>query len=172
MAFRLARTIHFRNVASSGLDNEADHPGREDTASRTAMGRTHLFYRNERFSDSPPRFIRWMWDPRTGDALLGTAGRHADILRRYTQTLKEKTRRPAPFPLWLRGFWFPVTNELVMRPFNVAAIGREGDRAFSDRMQRHVKRLIEKQLERKIPRGRFLMNADNAWLTDRYGGRW
>jgi hypothetical protein len=153
-AGRFSTRFKIRNIGSSGLEFPCDR---------------HPFLRDERYGDDPPRVIRWMWHPRTGDALLGVFGRHADILRRFGM---KSRRRMAPFSHWLRGFYFPRTGELVMRPFDVSAIGCDGDWKLSDRMQRHVQRLIERQLGRKITKRRFHMNVDNEWLTRRYGGRW
>jgi hypothetical protein len=159
----------FRNVESSGLELDSDYPGTVNGERRATLARCHPFFRNERFRDEPPRVIRWMWHPPTGDALLGTGDRHADILHRYQRKAR---RKMVLFALWLRGFFFPRTGELVMRPFNVAAANRDGDWAYSDRMQRHVRRLVERQLERRIPERRFHMNATNQWLAHEYGGRW
>jgi hypothetical protein len=167
-ADRFSPKMVFLNVDSSGLETESDYPGRENAGHRAALATRHPFFRNERFRDEPPRVIRFLWNPQSGDALLGASGRHADVLRRYAG----KKRRVTPFREWLRGFYFPRTGKLVARPFDVAAIGRDGDWAFSDRMQRHVRRIVERQLKRKIPNVKFHMNVDNEWLTSQYGGRW
>lgn len=168
-ADRFSSRFRILNVGDSGLEVESDHPDREHAGRRAVLATRHPFDRNERFADEPPRVIRWMWNPFTGDALMCASGRHADILRRFRAMAR---RRSAPFGEWLRGFWFPRTKELVMRPYDVDAIGWDDDWTYSDRMQRRVKELIEKQLKRKIPAKRFFMNVTNEWLSAQYGGRW
>lgn len=67
---------------------------------------------------NPPASFRWMWNPETGQVLLhwGTSSagamQHALMLRNH-----EKSKGKISFDKWLRGYYIPGKQLVLMRPY-------------------------------------------------------
>jgi len=186
--FPFSNDVNFANLNSSGLmiEHGVDTPAEKDK-----LLKTHPFLRPDSNGRLPP-YMRWMWNPRTGEMLINTgAGMHADMLANYNRKQKEAGKPISDFNSWLRGFYVPKTNDFAVRPYYMAqerlpfAVQRQQDYApgltieeqsVNDDMQHRIKSLVEKGMGKPIPKKNFHTNVDNQWLADNYsdigGTRW
>lgn len=151
-----------KHVHARGFVGEEDI---DDTKALRRLKQTHPFKRQEFSTKEPPEIIRWMWNPRTGE-MISSAGRateHALILKNYESALKRSGKKADKYGIWIRGFYFPRTNELAMRPYDVSVLEpspvRDPEHAetfyreaglYSTEVQKRLKALLEKQMRSKF----------------------
>ena len=175
--FPLAKQIDYRML--SGLQEESDAYDKE---LNQQIRKTHPFNRPDYAGVQKPSVIRWMWNPKSGEMLMDSSQMHAIMHGVYMNTLRGKGKSTADFDLWLRGFYFPGTRELAIRPFNLEALFpksqyaseddeaeyREAAAEFSDRMQEYLRGMLEKEIGKKFKK--FHKNVDNQYLADKFRG--
>jgi hypothetical protein len=109
------------------------------------------------------------------------------MLSNYSRSKKKNV--VAPYDMWIRGFYFPQTHELAMRPFDMDAFRPKSEFAIrtpedeelyyqmakkeSDLIQSRISKLLERQLGKfkKVHR-----DVGNEYLKDHFqgvgGSRW
>lgn len=129
LADEIRNEIKYRNIdtgdpafdMSSGLATPAVSPDKPATG--------HPFHRPKAFGQGSPSFIRFMWDPWTGEMLLtgDEAVDHSGMLANYKHKQKKRGREVTPFDGWIRGYYKPETGQVMLRPWDWKAAGQEGD---------------------------------------------
>jgi len=182
------------HVHSAGFTEEEDVE--DDPKALRKLRKTHPFMRDERMEWKPPEVIRWMWNPQTGE-MISKAGRtteHALILKGFEDALKRRGKKrnfnapPHNYGFWIRGFYFPRTNELAMRPYDIsvlepsALLMRDPDNEekflreaglYSTEVQRRLKELLEKQMRRKFKKVYYDVGTEDlrqhfGYIRDRW----
>jgi len=129
LADEIRNEIKYRNIdtgdpafdMSSGLATPAVSPDKPATG--------HPFHRPKAFGQGSPSFIRFMWDPWTGEMLLtgDEAVDHSGLLANYKHKQKKRGREVTPFDGWIRGYYKPETGQVMLRPWDWKPAGQEGD---------------------------------------------
>jgi hypothetical protein len=187
--FPLAENIDYKHIG--GMEREEKSYTEKQNEK---IRKTHPFNRNEYARGTPPSLIRWMWHPKTGEMLVdsGAGMYHAIMHGNYSDEIQEKgiQHTMAGFDEWLRGFYFPATRELAIRPYSLESLFprsqfvirdeeddakyRAAAQEFADRMQYHVKEMLEREIGKKFKK--FHMNVDNQYMADNFknqgGERW
>ena len=170
-----------KNVDVQGAQEEGDI---EDEKERKKFLKTHPLRRKERFGEDVPSIIRWLWNPRTGEMIssVGRATEHALMLSNYKRRRGRKGGVD-PYDMWIRGFYFPQTHELAMRPFAMDVFKPKSEFAIrtpedeqlyyqmakreSDLIQDRIAQILEKQLGKfkKVHR-----DVGDEYLRDHFQG--
>jgi hypothetical protein len=179
--FDLAPRIDFKELDKSGIQTEEDVFDHQ----RQKVTMTHPFHRPLRNGDNP-RYIRWMWNPVTGEMLTNTgSGQHAEMhfnWKRRQQETGQLHPAAAQFDSWLRGFYIPggkdpktkkkVGPQVGIRPYQWGdgkpedAYSKQVEHAYNrqnDRVQRHFMEMMKRDMGKKVE---FVPNVHNEWLQD------
>jgi hypothetical protein len=128
------------------------------------------------------------------DRRVDLTGRKEDRARpdpfNYKGSLGKQKSQVHPYHMWLRGFYFPKTHELAMRPFAPEGLAPKGqDMSFGDDegekefqsavwdfsrdIQQRLKDVLEKQFKKKFKNVHY--DVDNYYMDKNFGGageRW
>ena len=127
----------------------------------------HPFYWKEQFRSYEPDELRWSWNPKTGDLVVGADADHiAQINSRYPN-----------IDQWVRGFYIPSKNQVIVRPFyweqnekNAERVGWDDKHeALNAELIGTIVYLLEATLPKKVKQWEF--NVDNEWLSQVLKGR-
>jgi len=126
-AEEIAPEIRYKNIDTG--DPDLDMSSGLATPSVTPEKQEHLkehpLHRPVAFGEGSPSFIRFMWDPMTGDMLLtgDESFDHAGMHVNY----KGRDKKANPYDAWIRGYYKPSTGETFLRPWDWPAKGKEYD---------------------------------------------
>lgn len=125
----VSNQINFANIdtddpamdMSSGLASKLNSPEKDFSA--------HPLLREHAFGQGAPEFVRFMWNPWTGEMLLtsDTARDHSQMLANYKKKLQGKGKNTSPFDAWIRGYFNPKDHSIMLRPWDWPLQGKEQD---------------------------------------------
>ncbi len=165
---RSIEIVHIVNVVSvSGLEpplipESVNQEGLEHPAAPQKDMSAHEFFWLEP-GQRVPSEIRWIWNPMTGDAHVGTQSRHSGM-----------TPSGTDWDSVLRGFYFPDKKMVAIRsyywPNGAYDQWDEGHSQLNADIQMAFVMAVKPTLQQQDPGVDFSLNIDNGWLraTGRY----
>lgn len=173
LGYKPTKNMDFVDFFRSGLQSEDD----VDDSMREQVSKTHPFLRPT-MQGKVPKFIRWMWHPKSGKMLADTSEsqQHAMMHLNHSQGLKSK-QNPAgaePFDQWVRGYYIPEQgtgkkkkpHHLAIRPY-----GNDDnyDQNLSWDLQFHARDMIQNHMGKTFEKDQFTPDINNNWLMDNLG---
>jgi hypothetical protein len=153
---KFAIAEHANVIGVQGLDGAVDEP-----TDLTLLVPSPFLWKAE---GKRPDYLRWSWNPATGDLTIGTVHRHRDHI---------PASKVYPFAAWVRGFYFTKEGLIAVRTFHWPRgtyddLDSDADRQVCLAASMHICRslLASGQAGRRTPR--IVLNVDNRWLEQRF----